>query len=469
MAKKELGKDKFGVQRVMRRRDYLGDCLGQFSLNAISGLVGQMTYFYTDKVGLAASAVGMAFLVVRVIDAFTDLIMGYIVDHTKPGQERYRPWLRRMVLPTVILLVLLFTVPTNLGSAVQVIYMFMTNFLLSAVVYTIIAVPYSALIVVRTYSQEERSRMGTWRAAGGYVAGMVVVIATIPITNMLGGDQRAWIIYGSVLGVIAAILLFITYKTSRESNPADLEVNTEIEEEEAVPMKDAVKNLFRNQYWVLSLIMGICINITYGLSNSAGTYYTKWIFGNDNLAGLLGAIGMIPTVIGFLTVGLFIKHLGVTKTLQVTFLLGAVAQLLRLLNPAQFTYNVILMCISTFSTIPMMSVLPVLTAMSIDFNEYKFGKRMVASTQSATSFAAKVGNGLGVAIVGWCLAIAAYDPSLEVATEATRQAIFTINIYAPALMYAIMFICSLKFDLEKRLPGINAEIAERKAKENAQV
>ena len=55
MAKKDLGKDKFGVQRVMRRKDYLGDCLGQFSLNAISGLVGQLTYFYTDKVGVAAA------------------------------------------------------------------------------------------------------------------------------------------------------------------------------------------------------------------------------------------------------------------------------------------------------------------------------------------------------------------------------------------------------------------------------
>ena len=129
MAKKELGKDKFGVQRVMRRRDYLGDCLGQFSLNAISGLVGQMTYFYTDKVELGAGAVAMAFLIVRIIDAFTDLIMGYIVDHTKPGQERYRPWLRRMVLPMGILLMILFTVPTGAGSAVKILYMFMTNFL----------------------------------------------------------------------------------------------------------------------------------------------------------------------------------------------------------------------------------------------------------------------------------------------------------------------------------------------------
>ena len=51
MSKKPLGKDKFGVQKVMRVKDYFGDATGQFALNAMSTLVGQLTYFYTDKVG----------------------------------------------------------------------------------------------------------------------------------------------------------------------------------------------------------------------------------------------------------------------------------------------------------------------------------------------------------------------------------------------------------------------------------
>lgn len=463
MAKKELGKDKFGIQRVMRRSDYLGDCLGQFTLNAISGLVGQLTYFYTDKVGLAAGVVATAFLIVRIIGAFTDLIMGYIVDHTKPGREKYRPWLLRMVAPTGILTVMLFTVPTGLSSAFQMVYMFLTNFLLSAVIYTMICVPYSALIVVRTYSQEERSRMGTWRAAAGYISGMVIAVAIIPITNMLGGDQKAWIIFGAALGILAAVLLFITYKTSRETNPADMEsVSHQEDEEDALPLKEAVGNLFHNKYWVMALIMGVCSNVVYGLGNSSGTYYAKWIYGDDNLMGIMGAVGMIPTLIGFATVGIFIKFLGVTKTLRITFLLGAMAQVLRLINPFNFTYNMVLGCVSTFSDIPMMCVLSVLTAMSIDYNEYKFGKRMVASSQSANSFGQKIGNGLGTSMIGWCLAIAAYDPKATVLTEAAKQAIFTFNIYAPALMFVIMFICSLKFDLEKKLPGIHEEIAKRK-------
>ena len=44
MSKKPLGKDKFGVQKVMHTGDYFGDSLGMFALNAISGIVGQLTY-----------------------------------------------------------------------------------------------------------------------------------------------------------------------------------------------------------------------------------------------------------------------------------------------------------------------------------------------------------------------------------------------------------------------------------------
>lgn len=42
MSKKQLGQDKFGVQKVMHFGDYFGDSLGMFALNAISGLVGHL-------------------------------------------------------------------------------------------------------------------------------------------------------------------------------------------------------------------------------------------------------------------------------------------------------------------------------------------------------------------------------------------------------------------------------------------
>lgn len=466
MAKKPLGKDQFGIQKVMRGSDYFADSMGQFALNAINGMVGQLTYFYTDKAGMAAAMVATVFMVTKIIDAFTDIIMGNIIDHTKPGKERYRPWLLKMSVPAAVLTLMLFTVPQG-NSTLQVVYMLVTNLLMTSVIYTAIAIPYGSLMVVRTNSSEERGKMGVYRALAGYVPGMAIVLAVIPVTNALGGTQSAWIKFAAVVALLVLLCLLFCYKKSKETATADdaeEAVPQENEFDEAIPLSEAVKKLFGNKYWVLALIMGLASQVTYGLANSSGTYYCKWIYGDDNLVAILGAVGMIPTILGFVLVGPMNKKLGVVKTLRVCFLLGTVATALRLLNPTHFWYNTILGCVGSFANIPMMCLLGVTTAMAIDYNAYKYGNRMVASSQSAVGFGGKVGNGLGVSVIGWCLAIAHYDATASVATAATRQAIYAFNIYIPLLLFAGMLICAVKFDLEEKLPEIRAELEKRKQK-----
>lgn len=463
MSKKPLRKDKFGVQKVMRVKDYFGDSLGQLGLNIISGLVGQLTYFYTDKVGMAAGAIATVFLICKIIDAFTDLIMGTIVDHTKPGKEKYRPWLLKAGIPAGIMLVLLFSVPKT-GSGMQLAYVMVTNILMTAVLYTAVCIPYNSLQAVRTNSQEERGIMGTWRAGAGYLAGMVIGIIIIPITNMLGGTQSAWIKVSVVFGLIMIFAFLICYITSRETATESGTVAEVPEDnEEAVPFKEAIKKLFHNKYWVIVLIVNFLANVSYGISGASGAYYCKWIYGNDNLVGILGVIGIIPTIIGFAIVGPVIKKFGIVKTLKISFGIGIVSNLLKIINPYHFVYNTVLGCFGAFSNIPMMSLLGVMTAMTIDYNEYKYGVKMVASSNSASGFGTKVGSGIGASMVGWCLGIVNYDPSLAVATTATKYAIFTYSIYIPLVLFILMYILIRKFDLEKTLPGMREEIEKRKA------
>lgn len=59
--------------------------------------------------------------------------------------------------------------------------------------------------------------MGIFRAAFGYIAGMVIAILLIPITNMLGGTQSAWIKVAVVFSLISLLSLLILYKTSKEN------------------------------------------------------------------------------------------------------------------------------------------------------------------------------------------------------------------------------------------------------------
>lgn len=466
MSKKPLGKDKFGVQKVMRVKDYFGDAMGQFALNSMSTVVGQLTYFYTDKAGMAAAAtaIGTMFVICKIIDAFTDLIMGNIVDHTKPGKEKYRPWLLKAGIPAGIMMALMFTVP-DVGDAGKIAYAAITNILLTAVFYTAMAIPYNSLMTVRTNSQEERGVMGTWRAATGYVAGMIFAIAMIPVTNALGGTQSAWIKFGVVMGILVVLASLIAYLTSRETateSGTAAEVNPE-DDEAPVPFGEAIGKLFHNKYWVIVLIVNLISCIIYGLSSGSGAYYCKWIFGNDNLVGVLGTIGLIPTVLGFILVGPMIKKLGVVKTLLVSFGLGIGANILLLFTKEIFVCYALFGAVNTFATIPMMCLVGVMTAMSIDYNEYKYGVRMVATSQSASSFGGKVGSGLGTSLIVWILGAVGYDSALAAAPAATKYAIYGFSIILPLVMFVIMFILVSRFDLEKKLPAMKEEVAKRKA------
>ena len=433
MGRKPLGKDQFGVQKVMRLKDYFGDAMGQFALNAMSTLAGQLTYFYTDKIGMAAGAVAMMFLICKVVDAFTGLVMGNIVDHTKPGKEKYRPWLLKAGIPGGIMMVLMFTVPKT-GHTGQLTYAMITNILLTAVFYTAMAIPYSALMTVRTNSQEERGIMGTWRSAAGYIAG----------------------------AIFASLIAYVTSRETAMEPGAAVEA-AEQPEEEMVPFREAIVKLFHNKYWVIVLVTNLIASIIYGITAGSGAYYCKWIFGNDNLIGILGAIGMIPTVLGFMLVTPLIRKLGVVKTLMLSFGLGIGANILLLFARENFFCYALFGSITTFATIPMMCLAGVMTAMSIDYNEYKYGVRMIATSNSASGFGGKLGSGLGTSMIGWLLAAAGYDSNLAAATEATKTAIYGFAIVIPFILFLILFVLISRFDLEKLLPGMKEEIAARKS------
>ena len=238
--------DKQGARRVMRKRDYLADLGGQLALGLMANLVGQLNYFYTDKVGLAVGSVGIVLAISKVIDAFTDVIAGNFIDHSKGGDHKYFRWILPQIIPAALIMVLMFTVPIQAGQIPGVIYALITNLVLSAGLYTFIATPFAAVMTVRSRSLSERGSIGLFRAVANYGAGMLISILTIPVTNMLGGTQSAWIKYGVVLGVLVFVLFAICCHNGRKAKFACDYEEEETEgaaEEEEEPVEEDQKEL----------------------------------------------------------------------------------------------------------------------------------------------------------------------------------------------------------------------------------
>ena len=467
MARVKKEYDAEGVKLTMRTRDYLADMSGQLALGIMANLVGQLQYFYTDKVGMAVGSVGVVMAISKILDAFTDVIFGNIVDHSRGGNKKYFRWMITLAVPAAAIVALLFMIPANAATGVQVAYALITNLLLTAVIYTMIATPFSAVMVVRTRSNSERSSMGVFRAVGQYGAGMIIAIATIPITNMLGGNQSAWIKYGVALAAFVLLLFLICWNNGHKAaftREAEGETGKSAQaEEEPEPFASAMGMLFKNKYWVIVLLFNLITAITNAIASSSGTYYCKWIFGNDNLVALIGGLGFGATIVGFVLSKPIINKLGVTRTVSFGCLGAALFAGIRCLAPANLVMYAATSLLGSFVQIPLMCLYGVLLAMAVDYNEWKYDKKLVAMSGGAIGFGNKVGSGLGSLLLNLFLILGSYDASLAVASPSMRMSIFGFSNYLPLVINILMFFLFRGFDLEEKLPQLRKEIENRRA------
>ncbi|WP_283657936.1 MFS transporter [Paenibacillus sp. RC343] len=279
------------MERELTTRQLIGDALGQFSLNAVTMLMSLLMFFYTEVVGVSAGLIGTILLLTKVIDSAADIGMGYIVDRTRSKHGQARPWLLWMTIPMFVLTVLVFIVP-NISDGGKIAYIVITNLLFYICVITPTSIPYASLMALTTRSNEDRSIMGLFRAVASFVSGGVVTIAFIPVVNMLGGGQKEWIFLASVIALISSVGIFIAYKSTREKyNTEQLKEEGEIKK--TLSLLTGAKLLFSNKYWLVTFLVGFFTNISFGMASSSGMYYAKYIWGNVNLVGILGAITLL--------------------------------------------------------------------------------------------------------------------------------------------------------------------------------
>ena len=101
-------------QNVTSKEKWLGYLLGPCGallLNATFGIY--LTVYYTDVLKLAGKFLIVFPIVSKVIDAITNVIMGYIIDRTKTKQGKARPWILLSAPLIAITGVLLFVVPSG--------------------------------------------------------------------------------------------------------------------------------------------------------------------------------------------------------------------------------------------------------------------------------------------------------------------------------------------------------------------
>jgi glycoside/pentoside/hexuronide:cation symporter, GPH family len=181
-------------------------------------------FFLTSVVGMDAGLAGSVFLIGRIWDAINDPLIGMLSDRVRTRWGRRRPFLLFGAIPFGLAFVLLFLVPPWQDPLARAAY-YVIAFLLFDTLYTVINVPYSALMPELSQDYDERSSLAGWRITFSILAALVTggffkYLAEEVFAVWLGGGvlglRGGYALSAAIWGLTIAIPYFVVFATFRE-------------------------------------------------------------------------------------------------------------------------------------------------------------------------------------------------------------------------------------------------------------
>ena len=409
---------------------------GDLGCNIIySAMSAFLLFYYTNYADVSAAAVGSIMLVSRILDGFSDLTMGIIVDRTKSKYGKARPWILRMAIPFAIAAVLLFSVPSNLGITSKLIYIFITYNLVSTVIYTAINVPYATLNSLITQNQYERGVLSIFRMILATCGTLLINGLTLPLVEYFGNNLSAWTKTFFVFGIASIMVFFITFTGTKERVKAVKQDRNEV-----IPFKI------------------VCIFIVFAINGGSSVYYAKFILGDEKLFGPINMVSNISQIIAMFMVAPFIKKFGKRNVLIVGSIILISSNVMFIIVGQDYIGVIFSSAIKGIGSAGIASTMFAIVSDTIEYGEWKTGYRTEGLINSASSFGFKVGNGLGSAILGAVLSIGGYVGTSATQSDLAIVSIKVCFIYLPIFITILQIIIMSFYKLDKEYSTILNEL-----------
>ncbi|WP_019026131.1 MFS transporter [Colwellia piezophila] len=465
----------------------VGYATGDAAANLVwRGALAYLAVFYTDTFGLTAAAAAMLFLVVRLSDGVTDIIMGMIADRTNTRWGKFRPWILWSTPFLALFMVLCFTTP-DLSDSNKLIYAYVTYIGLT-LAYTVNNVPYSALMGVMTASDTERTSLSGFRFAGAFAGGLLVM-GFLPDLVAYFGDGNDALGYQYSMYMFAGILIalmVITFATTKERviTVVDESSNLKTElfdlsknlpfiilpllamslffyyrdiysglffviimtsmwllikrlinntpEDMSGSQRDMV-DLLTNKPWLILLGIGFLTMMFNGIKYGTIAYYFKYQVGDTLMIGKYFIALLLVSILGALCTGYLSKKLGKRKLFIVALMLsGLLTAAFYWVPQGNITAIFILGCSAEFFAAMMPTLFFTMLGDSADYSEWKNGRRATGLIYSAGTFVQKTGGGFAGALVLVVLASYGYDGMDKATIEASLPGMQLLMSWIPA-------------------------------------
>lgn len=463
------------VGRCEKWLGYLIGPAGALLLNAV--LATYLNVYYTDVLKLT-HVWGGAFLVVfpivsKIIDAITNVAMGYIIDRTHTSQGKARPWLLLSAPLLAVTGVLLFTVPAA-SETVQVIWVMVSYNLFYSFAYTIFNMSHNLMVPLSTRNTTQRGGLSVFNQIATIMMSGILVALVFPMVIMpkIGVDKAKWITLMSVLSILTLPLTLLEYYFTKERVTLEEQDAADVQQ---IAFAKQLKAIFTDKYMLLIYAYFLIYTMGSSIKNLSLVYFCNYVLGsyNDGVTQtMLSVIGGIPMGLGIFAVWPLAKKFGKRNVTLAGFILYAIGGAVCWMFPTHMTLMLVGQFIKNIGGLPCAYVFMALFADVLDHLEWKTGFR-------ADGVAMSVYNIIAVAMVGICTGVfngllgsAGYvapeiinGVTVAAAQTETVKGVITFGFVGLEVITGVILAVLLVFlNVEKDIEQKQAEIKERRGR-----
>lgn len=507
-------------------REKIGYSMGDAAANFVWRSGFFIPVFYTDTFGLAAAHATILILLVRLSDGITDIMMGSIADRTNTKQGKFRPWILWSTPFLAVFLALIFTTP-DFSYTGKLIYAFVIYFCLTLAYTANNVPYGALMGVMTDSVKERASLssfrfIGAFAGGLLVMSTLPFLVERLGDGSEAQGYQRTMLIFAALL----VVFLLITYKSTKERIKPPVQLNKPFWEEmkdlfcnlpvilmpvfgisifiislamenwtaihktiaAAVMLgsfaytlqlrktlinrpsetltntqKD-MADLLTNKPWLILLAVGIMFGLFTVVRPSAASYYFKYFLNRPDLIGYYFAITLIASLAAAVATGWLSRHFNKRTLMIAAFALGALFNgAIYFIDPQQITAMMVLATIGEFFAGMMPVLFFSMLGDTVDYSEWKNGRRATGLIYSAGTFINKTGHGFAGAMVLIVLTLYGYQATSPEAITGSIQGMILLMSAIPAAIGALGTIFVLWYPLDdKTMKNIESDLITRR-------
>jgi GPH family glycoside/pentoside/hexuronide:cation symporter len=410
---------------------------GDMALNVvISSMMLIITFFYTDIYGLKTTDLALLFVVVKIIGALSDLVVGQMTDSFLTRWGRYRPYLLLLAVPYGISVFMVFSTP-DWGYQAKMVWAYSTYSLMTLMT-SGVGVAYISLPSALTADPQERLSANGYRLFLAKVGAFMVTIV-VPVLasswgngNPAAGYQAAMALM-AVLGV--ALFLFCFFTTTERV------VHKVVRQ----PLADQVRVLLKNDQWLILCAACVAGTVGYVIRGSVAVYYAKYyLHGDTAVVSAFLSTGVAAAILAMVVSTWVTKFYCKVKLFRYTQLVVAVLSVMIyfLVKPGDTVlafalYFALSLVVDLHAPVFWSAI-----AETIDYGQVKTGKRVSGFAFGGISVAQKAGMAVAGGMVGILLSYFGYQPNQDQSALALQGIALMLSVipgFFHFLMGALMF------------------------------